>query len=92
MKKGEVTVKHFFSEHRELEAALKPCPFCGNAEIELAMIHPQYYGKPDMDYWLCWEIRCPECGAGYENGKLDSQTWDDALQEIIAAWNRREAE
>ena len=89
MKTPEVTIKNFHAEAREIEKTLKPCPFCGNKEVEFALIHPQYWGEPDMDYWCYWEILCPECGAMMDNARLDSQTWDEAKEEIIDNWNRR---
>ena len=89
MKTPEVNERNFYAEAREIEKTLKPCPFCGNKDIEFSLIHPQYWGKPDMDYWCYWEILCPECGAHMENARLDTQTWDEAKEEIIELWNQR---
>lgn len=88
-----VNKSNFTPERRkEIESRLKPCPFCGNKDVEFALIHPQFNGKTDMDYWCYWDVLCPECGAGMEWGRLDDQTWDGAMEEIIAAWNRRAGE
>ena len=69
-----VNAKNYYREHqaevKELEKTLKPCPFCGNEQIELSLIHPQYYSEPDMAYWCFWEILCLECGCNFENGIL----------------------
>ena len=49
---AEEWLRIFMGEHpEELEKTLKPCPFCGNEQIELSLIHPQYYSEPDMAYW-----------------------------------------
>ena len=89
MKEPKVMAYNFKREAMEAEAQLLPCPFCGNREIEFSMIHPQHFGEPDETYWCYWEILCPECGALMQNGKLDTQTWDDAKVEIITLWNTR---
>ena len=85
-----VKIANFFAERKAIEQRLKPCPFCGNKDIEFSLIHPQYVGKPDMDYWVCWGIGCTECGATMEYGRTGDETWDDTQEAIIAAWNRRE--
>lgn len=90
MKRAGVTEHNFYFEEKEAGKRLLPCPFCGNTDIEFSMCHPQYWGKPDMDYWCYWNIHCWKCGADMENGKLDEQTWEDAKEEIINAWNRRD--
>ena len=89
MTRAGVHTHNYFTEPREVEKELLPCPFCGNTEVEFSLIHPQYNGKPDMDYWCYWEIHCPECGALMENGKLESQTWKEAADEIVCCWNAR---
>lgn len=94
MKKPGVNEYNYFRDletvKEDVPKRLKPCPFCGNTDIEFSLIHPQYNGKPNMDYWCYWEINCPECGALMENGRLSDQTWDEAKEEIISLWNRRE--
>lgn len=93
---------NYLPERKEIEQTLKPCPFCGNEEIEFSLIHPQYYGKPNINYWCYWEILCPECGCNFENGIVDedvsyadedpdkrAEKWEQAKQEIIEMWNRR---
>ncbi len=90
MKKAEVTEYNFsFEDIQKEDWGLKPCPFCGNEKMCYGMMHPQFAGKPDMDYWLAWFIDCPECGAYMENGKLTGQTWEEAKKEIIESWNKR---
>ena len=90
MKRPDVSIANFYAERKNIEKKLLPCPLCGNKEIELSLIHPQYIGKPDMNEWLSWEICCPECGAMFQYGKTSDQTWADVKEDIIAAWNRRE--
>lgn len=81
---------NFYPELRhEIESRLKPCPLCGNSELEFALIHPQHNGKVDMDYWCYWEVLCPECGVGLENGRSDNLTWEEAMEETVVLWNRR---
>ncbi len=89
MKTPPVNLANFHAERKQIEESLKPCPFCGNTEIEFSLYHPQFNGHPDMDYWCYWGILCPNCGAEMENGRMDNQSWEDAKAEIIAAWNRR---
>ena len=89
MKIPEVTVHNFRSERKEIEQSLKPCPFCGNNELEFSLIHPQFANGDDADYWCYWQILCPECGAEMENARLHDQTWEEAKKEIIDNWNHR---
>ena len=68
---------------------LKPCPFCGNKEIEAYLAHPQYKGKPNESDWCYWSVGCPECGAWFEIGYTPPKTLEDAHREAVESWNRR---
>lgn len=90
--KAPVNISNYYAEHKDTEKMLKPCPFCGNTEIELSLIHPQFFGKPDMDYWCYYEILCPVCGCNMQNGRLDPETWEEVKQDLIDNWNQRKGE
>ena len=89
MKIPEFTLHNYHAEQKQIEESLKPCPFCGNNELEFSLIHPQFGNRDDADYWCCWQILCPECGAEMENARLQDQTWEEAKKEIIDNWNHR---
>ena len=90
MKIPEVTLQNFKAERKQIEQSLKPCPFCGNDDLEFALCHPQWAeSEDDADYWCFWQILCPECGAEMENARMKDQTWEEAKQEIINNWNHR---
>ena len=87
-----VNMHNFYDERQEIEQSFLPCPFCGGDDIEFALIHPQYNGKPEMAYWSFWQIWCSDCGCSFEEGVDDqpaTEAWEKAKENIIAAWNRR---
>jgi Lar family restriction alleviation protein len=64
---------------RSMSDKLKPCPFCGSADIDGP--HLASIGDRCLPYW--W-IDCKACQVG-----MESSTGTD-LADAIAAWNRRE--
>ena len=71
---------------------LKPCPFCGT-EVELEKI-PLWRGS--HGYYGCYEfkIRCKKCGA-QQNYMLNDTVYrseDEAIKNVVKAWNRRAQE
>lgn len=60
-------------------AELKPCPFCGEKNIEV-FIH-EYHGWPS--YSRTYKVICFSCSA---------QLYRGSKEEVIAAWNRRAGE
>lgn len=68
---------------------LKPCPFCG-AGVELETI-PLWNGS--RGYHGCYEfiIRCKKCGAqpNYPQNDTVYRSKDEAIKNVIKAWNRR---
>ena len=58
---------------------LKPCPFCGNADVAL-MTRKGKDGWRDRYYVLC-DYNDGGCGASGE--------WTHYIAEAIEAWNRR---
>ena len=71
---------------------LKPCPFCG-ADVELETI-PLWHGS--HGYQGCYEfrIRCKKCGAqpSYPQNDTVYRSEDEAIKNVIKAWNRRSQE
>lgn len=63
-------------------AALKPCPFCGNAALALQSLTVDYYG------W--WMARCdaPDNVCPVEPYVVIGPD-DEDREKAIAAWNRR---
>lgn len=58
---------------------LKPCPFCGNEEIEIMHCHtPAVDPKKREPYF---PIGCPNCGCWIDGNETE--------RDAIEAWNRR---
>lgn len=79
------------AEREKIQKSLKPCPFCGNEEIEFNLLHPQYIGKPNMANWCTWEVLCPVCGINNQTGvgADTDENWEKAKMDLIAMWNER---
>ena len=54
---------------------LKPCPFCGNTDIDLEVT--DLLGKDK----ICWSVGCKQCGAYNE--------LNYTKQQAIDCWNMR---
>ena len=69
---------------------IKSCPFCGT-EVELSK-NPLWHGG--HGYYNCFEfeIVCPKCGCNVRYDKNDTiyRTEEEAIQNVINAWNKRE--
>ena len=68
------------------EIELKPCPFCGNKNIEVVVDSATYsLGLYDTDCEVSFSIMCSvsSCGCGSSSG------WHDSRESAINAWNRR---
>ena len=64
----------------ELEANLKPCPFCGGTDV---VLH-------ESKQWFAFSVFCRNCGAtvGDEGDYYNEGT--TTREEAIALWNRRD--
>ena len=63
---------------------LKPCPFCGG-EADIAK------GTDRLGYWWV-KAYCRVCRAGISDSYNPKRDWiyqEDAMQSVVAAWNRR---
>ncbi len=58
---------------------LKPCPFCGNTEIEIQHCHTPSVDPAGREPYF--PIGCHECGAWIDGSSTES--------EAIEAWNKR---
>ncbi len=63
---------------------LKPCPFCGEAYLEIKASRIAH----GIDF-----IRCEVCGAKveYDHGRSDDPGLDSIIGTLIERWNRRES-
>lgn len=77
---------NFAYEEKE-HGKLKPCPFCGNRELEVTNTHT-------ASYW----VECLECGAevsgeyggdGFQTETAFRAGHELALRSAVKAWNRR---
>lgn len=68
---------------------IKPCPFCGT-KVGLSKI-PLWQGS--HGYINCFEFKiiCPECGCTLTYNENDTiyRTEEEAIQNVIKAWNKR---
>lgn len=64
-----------------MQNELKPCPFCGyHAVLSLYRVRKGYEG----------EVECNQCAAAIRTITID--TPEEAVKEVIEAWNRRTPE
>lgn len=61
-------------------AELKPCPFCGNQEIQIVDNSDHDTGDED------WIIECRGCGSAFI---ASNDGMPCSRSELIARWNRR---
>lgn len=54
---------------------LKPCPFCGSADVR---------NYQDHDFW--WHVECKSCDS---SGGQFPPKFTDAMERAAALWNRR---
>lgn len=72
---------------------LKPCPFCGGEGVSKFWLRPDLSGCGSPDRWVAlgdkwaFEIRCRDCNVAFRSPELP--TYQEALDNAIAAWNRR---
>lgn len=64
-------------------AELKPCPFCGNKSVSVAVDNVAYsLGlEEDTNFQIICSVTAFGCGA--------SSGWHETKAEAIEAWNRR---
>lgn len=68
-----------------MEQKLRVCPFCGG-KVEFVDEADDWYSKYAVDdEWvnISMRVQCIKCGANI-------QSYDDAKEDIIEQWNRRE--
>lgn len=63
------------AEHIERTKELKPCPFCGSAQIRIKR-HSNYKFNED---W--WSVKCLYCGLKIESRLFDTES------DAVFAWN-----
>ena len=72
--------------------SLKPCPFCGS-EVSID-INPLWSEFPTRGYPGCYDysIRCKQCGCTlyYPNNDSVYRSEEEAMANVVVAWNRRE--
>lgn len=60
---------------------IKPCPFCGSHNVEQRERYNHFTMVTDAEEYYFW-IGCNECFA--------SSVCDSDINQVIAAWNRRD--
>jgi Lar family restriction alleviation protein len=65
---------------------LKPCPFCGNDQVDVAR---DTYCEPIQ---TCMYVVCPSCGAQGPIACRHTLSVDDLRVEAMRKWERRASE
>ena len=66
---------------------LKPCPFCGNEDLEIQVLEL----KKDLfvdGNWCIVDIRCNNCKT-LKSRKVLGISEEDCIKDAIRLWNRR---
>ena len=72
---------------------LKPCPFCGS----IPQCGVEFYESRGTEIKLAATVKCPGCGiikgiifkATDKNSYVPFCDYDNAFEEVVQAWNRR---
>ena len=72
---------------------LKPCPFCGNKDVELRQYQfVEDVNGVDVKVPKAPQINCGKCGTIFELSAVDAENFDKCKNGLIEAWNRRVSE
>lgn len=66
----------------------KPCPFCGNEELEL-LTEKDFYAVQGRTGSAAVRLRCWSCSTEMWEHSREEHNYDKRVQMLAAKWNRR---